>query len=157
MANYLLDDVFTVQKLDPDGKKFDRANSLIMCFLVSRIEASSSDQQQFFMQLDVNTDIYKLNVGDKFNMVLAATLNLDGTPDSGYFTQPQGGRQSLADKFDYVMHGKLYKISDVSGPSGPKVEMLFSFGGLLMLLQGDTSDAKKLELDQRLFLLMKKV
>ncbi|XP_058196830.1 DNA-directed RNA polymerases II, IV and V subunit 8B-like [Rhododendron vialii] len=148
MANYLLDDVFTVQKLDPDGKKFDK---------VSRIEASSSDQQQFFMQLDVNTDIYKLHVGDKFNMVLAATLNLDGTPDSGYFTQAQGGRQSLADKFDYVMHGKLYKISDVSGPSGPKVEMLFSFGGLLMLLQGDSSDAKKLELDQRLFLLMKKV
>lgn len=36
-------------------------------------------------------------------------------------------------------------------------EMLFSFGGLLMLLQGDSSDAKKLELDQRLFLLMKKV
>ncbi|KAF7132436.1 hypothetical protein RHSIM_Rhsim09G0077300 [Rhododendron simsii] len=65
------------------------ANSLIMCFLVSRIEASSSDQQQFFMQLDVNTDIYKLHVGDKFNMVLAATLNLDGTPDIGYFTQPQ--------------------------------------------------------------------
>lgn len=26
MANYLLDDVFTVQKLDPDGKKFDKGS-----------------------------------------------------------------------------------------------------------------------------------
>lgn len=24
----------------------------------------------------------------------------------------QGGRKSLADKYEYVMHGKLYKISD---------------------------------------------
>lgn len=77
------------------------ANSLIMCFLVSRIEASSSDQQQFFMQLDVNTDIYKLHVGDKFNMVLAATLNLDGTPDSGYFTQSQ-----VILRFMYIFSGK---------------------------------------------------
>jgi DNA-directed RNA polymerase I, II, and III subunit RPABC3 len=141
MANTLLDDVFLVQKLDPDGKKFDK---------VSRIEAVS-EQQSLFMQLDVNTDIYRLRVGDKINLVLAATLNLDGTPDSGYYTQ--GGRQSLADKFEYVMHGKLYKISD----SGPKVEMLISFGGLLMQLKGDSSDAKRFELDQRLFLLIRKV
>lgn len=26
MANSLLDDVFTVQKLDPDGKKFDKGS-----------------------------------------------------------------------------------------------------------------------------------
>lgn len=62
------------------------ANSLILCFLVSRIEAVS-EQQSLFMQLDVNTDIYRLRVGDKINLVLAATLNLDGTPDSGYYTQ----------------------------------------------------------------------
>jgi hypothetical protein len=28
------------------------------------------------------------------------------------FTPFQGGRQSLADKFEYIMHGKLYKILD---------------------------------------------
>jgi DNA-directed RNA polymerase I, II, and III subunit RPABC3 len=26
----------------------------------------------------------------------------------------QAGRKTLADKFDYVMHGKLYKISEES-------------------------------------------
>lgn len=40
-----------------------------------------------YMQLDVNTEVYPLHVGEKFTMVLAPTLNLDGTPDSGYFTQ----------------------------------------------------------------------
>lgn len=36
-------------------------------------------------------------------------------------------------------------------------EMLISFGGLLMQLKGDSSDAKRFELDQRLFLLIRKV
>ncbi|KAL6976165.1 DNA-directed RNA polymerases II and V subunit 8A [Sarracenia purpurea var. burkii] len=144
MVEYLLEDIFRVEKVDPDGKKFDK---------VSRIEATS-ERLGWYMQLDVNTELYPLHVGEKFMMVLAATLNLDGTPDSGYFTQ--GGRKSLADKFEYVMHGKLYRISDASGPN-VKVEMCVSFGGLLMLLKGDPSDAQKFELDQRLFILIRKV
>jgi DNA-directed RNA polymerase I, II, and III subunit RPABC3 len=36
-------------------------------------------------------------------------------------------------------------------------EIYASFGGLLMLLKGDPSSAANLELDQRLFLLMRKV
>jgi DNA-directed RNA polymerase I, II, and III subunit RPABC3 len=39
------------------------------------------------MQLDIATEIYPMEVGVKFNMVLAPTLNLDGTPDTGYYTQ----------------------------------------------------------------------
>ncbi|KAL3655627.1 hypothetical protein CASFOL_000023 [Castilleja foliolosa] len=53
-----------------------------------------------------------MHPGEKFMMVLASTLNLDGTPDSGYFSP--GNRKSLADKFDYVMQGKLYRISEES-------------------------------------------
>jgi DNA-directed RNA polymerases I, II, and III subunit RPABC3 len=40
-----------------------------------------------YMQLDINTEIYPMHVGEKFTMVLAPTLNLDGTPDTGYFLQ----------------------------------------------------------------------
>ena len=36
-------------------------------------------------------------------------------------------------------------------------EICASFGGLLMLLKADPSDAQKLELDQRLFILIRKV
>lgn len=146
MVELLFEDIFTVTRLDPDGKKFDK---------VSRIEARS-EQFDMYMQLDVNTEIYPLNVGEKFTMGLASTLNFDGTPDSGYYNQ--GQKKSLADKYEYVMHGKLYKISEENA-GGPyaKVEIYVSFGGLLMLLKGDPSNATNVELDQRLFLLMRKV
>lgn len=56
-----------------------------MWFVVNRVEARS-DQFDMYMQLDVNTEIYPMHVGEKFMMVLATTLNLDGTPDSGFFS-----------------------------------------------------------------------
>ncbi|KAE8770063.1 UPF0235 protein [Hordeum vulgare] len=148
MAEHLFEDIFHVTRIDPDGKKFDRVN---------RIEARS-EQLDMYMQLDIATDVYPMHMGDKFTMVLAPTLNLDGTPDTGYYTQ--AGRKTLADKYDYVMHGKLYKISEDGGSkdkTAPKVEIYASFGGLLMLLKGDASSAANLELDQRLFLLIRKV
>ncbi|KAK1271891.1 hypothetical protein QJS04_geneDACA014114 [Acorus gramineus] len=143
MVELLFEDIFSLTRMDPDGKRFDK---------VSRIEAKS-EQFEMYMQLDVNTEIYPLHVGDKFTMVLAPTLNLDGTPDTGYFTQ--GGRKTLADKFEYVMHGKLYKIAEESNTG--LVEIYVSFGGLLMMLRGDPSNATNFELDQKLFLLMRKV
>ncbi|KAI3895276.1 hypothetical protein C5167_024293 [Papaver somniferum] len=145
MVELLFEDIFTVNNMDPDGKKFDK---------VSRIEARS-EQFDMFMHLDVNTEVYPLRTGDKFTMVLASTLSLDGTPDTGYFTQ--GGRKSLADKFEYVMHGKLYRIGEEGSGINVKAEIYASFGGLLMLLKGDPSNAANFELDQRLFLLMRKV
>ncbi|KAJ4751453.1 hypothetical protein LUZ62_085858 [Rhynchospora pubera] len=146
MVQLLFEDIFILQRLDPDGKKFDK---------VTRIEAKS-EQFDMYMQLDINTEIYPMRVGEKFTMVLAPTLNLDGTPDSGYFLQ--GNRKTLTDKFEYVMHGKLYKISeDSSSGQAAKVEIYASFGGLLMMLKGDPSNASNFELDQRLFLLIRKV
>ncbi|KAL6603239.1 hypothetical protein ACP70R_043600 [Stipagrostis hirtigluma subsp. patula] len=146
MVEHLFEDIFIVSRLDPDGKKFDK---------VTRIEARS-EQFDMYMQLDVATEVYPMRAGDKFTMVLAPTLNLDGTPDTGYYTQ--AGRKTLADKFDYVMHGKLYKISEDTSKGQPaKVEIYASFGGLLMMLKGDPSSASNFELDQRLFLLIRKV
>lgn len=131
-------------KLDPDGKKFDK---------VTRIEATSHNLDMF-MHLDVNTEVYPMAVGDKFTLAMAPTLNLDGTPDTGYFTP--GAKKTLADKYEYVMHGKLYKITERDGQT-PKAEMYVSFGGLLMLLRGDPAHISHFELDQRLFLLMRKL
>ncbi|KAG9141039.1 hypothetical protein Leryth_012622 [Lithospermum erythrorhizon] len=76
MVEKLFEDIFHVDQLDPDGRKFDK---------VTRIEARS-DQFDMLMHLDINNEIYPMRVGDKFTMALAPTLNLDGTPDSGYYT-----------------------------------------------------------------------
>ncbi|PIA44750.1 hypothetical protein AQUCO_01700384v1 [Aquilegia coerulea] len=139
MADILFEDIFTIKRMNPD---------------VSRVEVEG-EHFNTKMQLDVNTDIYPLHDGEKFTMVLAPTLSLDGTPDTGYFTP--GGRKSLADKFEYVMHGKLYKISEGGSGTNVTVEVYASFGGLLMKLSGEPTIASKFELDQRLFLLMRKV
>ncbi|CAI9109520.1 OLC1v1009354C2 [Oldenlandia corymbosa var. corymbosa] len=108
------------------------------------------------MHLDINTEIYPMRVGEKFLMGLASTLSLDGTPDSGYYMP---SRKTLADNYEYVMQGKLYKITEQKKPKSgpPKADILASFGGLLMWLEGDINVASKFELDQRLFLLIRKV
>ena len=59
---------------------------LLLHVYSSRVEARS-EQLDMYMQLDVATDVYPMHAGEKFNMVLAPTLNLDGTPDTGYYTQ----------------------------------------------------------------------
>lgn len=136
---------------------------LTVCFLalVTRIEARS-ERFDMFMHLDVNTEIYPMKEGQKFTMALASTLNPDGTPDTGYYTP--GNRKSLADKYEYVMHGKLYKISEddpgrasKGSGKGVKAEIYVSFGGLLMMLKGDPSNLHQFDLDQRLFLCIRKL
>ncbi|GJN39236.1 hypothetical protein PR202_gb28341 [Eleusine coracana subsp. coracana] len=122
MAEHLLEETFTVTGVDPDGKKFDR---------VSRIEAKS---HEMYMQLDVATEVYPLKKDEQFTMVLTTTLNLDGTPDSGYYTQ--AARKTLADNYE---------------------EIYASFGGLLMLLKVEPGNATNFELDQKLFLLIRKL
>nr|KYP73992.1 DNA-directed RNA polymerases I, II, and III subunit RPABC3 [Cajanus cajan] len=77
VENNLFEDIFRVEKLNPDDKKlFDK---------VTRIEARS-EKFDMFMHLDINSKIYPLKVGQKFTMVLVSTLNPDGTPDTGYFS-----------------------------------------------------------------------
>ncbi|KAL1361908.1 hypothetical protein HN51_010218 [Arachis hypogaea] len=144
MVDVLFDDIFRVEKLNPDDKKyFDK---------VTRIEARS-ERFDMFMHLDINSEVYPLKVGQKCALLLVPTLNLDGTPDTGYYIG--GNRHSLADNFEYVMHGKLYKITEDS--TRENVEVLISFGGLLMMMKGDPSHCNKFELDQKLYLLMRKV
>ncbi|XP_028066658.1 DNA-directed RNA polymerases II and V subunit 8A-like isoform X3 [Camellia sinensis] len=116
---------------------------------VSRIQAQSEDYDMQLL-LDVNTELYPINVGEKFRMALAPSLNVSGTA-------VKGAAKSLADKFEYVMHGLLYKISEDES-SGPDVKVMIyiSFGGLQLMLKGNPSYMGKFKVDQRLFLLMRK-
>uniref|UniRef100_A0A7C8Z585 DNA-directed RNA polymerase n=1 Tax=Opuntia streptacantha TaxID=393608 RepID=A0A7C8Z585_OPUST len=144
MAPLLFEDIFNITRVDPDGKKFDK---------VSRIEAQS-DKFDAYILLDVNIDVYPINRDKRYTIGLATTLDLDGTPDTGYYNQTT--RETLADKYEYVMHGKTYRVADIEVDGQEKGEIYVSYGGLLMLLRVDKSVSKHFELDQRLFLLMKK-
>lgn len=144
----VLEDIFEVLEKDPDGKKFDK---------VSRIKARS-DLYEMDLTLDINVDVFPVEVGEKLVICLANTLNLDGTPSSATFDASfLSGRRTLMDNFDYVMHGKVFKFKDNSTSGQLKADVYVSYGGLLMQLTGDPKRLEDLDVDQNIYLLCRKV
>lgn len=153
--------MFEVKDKDPDGKKFDRV-SRIFC-----------DSESFKMELilDVNTQIYPIDLGQKFRMMICSSLYDDGTPDDGVY-DPTDSRPSKADLFEYVMYGKVYRIEGdeqaamahagsggMYGTAGDAgiLSVYVSFGGLLMRLKGDASSLHDIHMDSNVYLLIKKI
>lgn len=56
------------------------------------------------------------STGDKFRLVVASTLSLDGYPDGGEFNPSPEQPPSRADNFEYVMYGKIYRIEGDDAP-----------------------------------------
>ncbi|KXZ43370.1 hypothetical protein GPECTOR_92g593 [Gonium pectorale] len=142
----LFEDVFDVVDKDPDGKKFDNVSRFVC----------HSDLYEMDLHIDINTELFPLQRNDKFSFVLAWTLNLDATPGSKLYDADFpaiSGRRTLMDNYDYVMHGKVFKYKD----NNMKVEVFVSFGGLLMKLSGDPGKLEALEVDNNVYLLLKKL
>ncbi|KAH9806810.1 RNA polymerase [Melampsora americana] len=145
-SSLLFDDLFTLTDLDKEGKKFDR---------VSRLKAISSNHNMN-LTLDFNIELYSLKIGDSFALALSASLTPEGEKDGGPEIQSwrlEDGKGGLADEYDYVMYGKLYKFD--TGASDT-VTCYISFGGLLMALSGDYRHLDQLTVGQMLFLLMRR-
>ena len=103
--NILFENSFKVTDLN--NSKYDR---------VSRIKAYSENGQEVLLTLDVNTELYPLNVDDRMTVALALSLNLDGSKDDGKGWREVGrGEQTLADEYDYVCHGKIYRFEEGTG------------------------------------------
>ena len=103
--NILFENSFKITEIN--SAKYDR---------VSRIKAYNEGTQDILLTLDVNTELYPLNVDDRMTVALALSLNLDGSKDDGKGWREVGrGEQTLADEFDYVCHGKIYRFEEGSG------------------------------------------
>ncbi|KAK1085618.1 DEAH-box ATP-dependent RNA helicase prp22 [Friedmanniomyces endolithicus] len=126
----LYEETFTVTTLAPQA--YDR---------VSRVIATSTDNTTS-LTLDVNSELYPLSPGENVTFLLAQTLNLDGTIEdvSKKGWRPPNkvgagqGEQSLADLWDYVCYGKVYRHEDPG--EGMNIKVYVSFGGLLCCLDG---------------------
>ena len=96
----IYDDTFTITSID--SSKYDR---------VSRISATSASRDTA-LTLDVNTEIYPCSTGETLQILIATTLSLDGSKqdDRGWRDPSRQGESTLADMFDYVCHGKVYKF-----------------------------------------------
>ncbi|KAI8803676.1 RNA polymerase [Cladochytrium replicatum] len=144
MDNKIYEDIMEVENLDADGgKKFDR---------VSRITATS-DSIEMEMTLDFNNEIYPMVPGDKLTVVLARSLSVDGSASDPNMVWRDMGKQSLANDFEYVMYGKVFKYDD---SDKKKHSVYVSFGGLLMCLAGDQRTLSALQTGQNIYLLIRK-
>ena len=65
--------------------------------------------------------------------------------------------KTLADRYEYVMHGKIFKYRTTNAGGQLRVEVTISFGGLLLQMVGDATKLEGLELDTFIFLLIRKV
>ncbi|KAI1633141.1 DNA-directed RNA polymerases and 3 polypeptide [Biscogniauxia mediterranea] len=155
----LFEDAFTIT--DVDQSKYDR---------VARLTAQSTDNQTM-LQLDFNTELFPCFRGETLQVVLATSLALDGgasassadggagagagvaSRERGWKDVKGGGESTLADLYDYVCHGKIYKFED--GTDGQTIRAYISFGGLLMMLEGPYKKLTPLRVDNT-YLLVKK-
>lgn len=98
----LFEDNFTITSID--NSKYDR---------VARLGCAGSNNE-CVMTLDINTELFPCSLNDNLVCVLASTLSLDGTKDDKGWRDVgrAGGETTLADMYDYVCHGKLYKFED---------------------------------------------
>jgi len=106
--NILFQDIFEVSDIDPHGKKFDK---------VSRV-LGNSENMAMELTLDLNTEIFPMSVTEKFTLVLASSLSTEASVSESLINEPwrdMSGIKSLADDYDYVMFGKVYKYDDSKG------------------------------------------
>ncbi|ROT34830.1 DNA-directed RNA polymerases I [Sodiomyces alkalinus F11] len=143
----LFEETFTVTNYDQS--KYDR---------VARISATSADNQTI-MTLDINIELFQCAVSDNLHVVLVTSLAHDGSKDDekGWRDiskgRSAGSEATLADMFDYVCHGKIYKFEDAD--DGQIIKAYISFGGLLMSLEGPYKKLTPLRVDYT-YLLVKK-
>ena len=137
----LFEDRFRVNAVNPEGKKFEN---------VSRVVARGLTWEMDLV-IDVHSELYPVKSRDEFTLSLASTLDIQGKPDDD--TYNQSGSITLMGKYDYCMHGKIFSYEHV-GES--KVAVYISYGGLLMKLVGDQRHLQSLELDSRVYALMRK-
>ncbi|KAK4230024.1 DNA-directed RNA polymerases I, II, and III subunit RPABC3 [Podospora fimiseda] len=141
----LLEETFRIYKIsDP---KYDR---------VDRIYGRTEDNS-IEMSLDINKELFPCKVDDELTIALATSLSLDGTKDDerGWRDVAKAGSSeaTLADEFDYVCYGKIYKFEDAE--DGQSIKAYVSFGGLLMSLAGPYKKLTPLRVDN-VYLLAKK-
>lgn len=123
------------------------------------------------LSLDVATDIYPIHAGQTLTLQLASTLDRAGSSagkqngvgdggEQGGGTQDAAGREAwrheqsgtLADDFDYVMYGKIYKYDDTPSET---ITVYTSFGGLLMALTGSYRHMSNLSVGSNVYLLVR--
>ena len=126
-SNVVFNDIFTINDIDKEGKKFDRGAyfSLLDGYIqlihsaVSRLYAHSKNYDMA-LTLDYNIELFPLRSDQSFALALASSLARGEGPDNAASNaddaedkdrdvwRPDGkGRRGLEEDYEYVMYGKV--------------------------------------------------
>lgn len=140
----LIEDTLKITEIDREGKVFQH---------VSRAEGST-ELYDIKISVDFNSDLYPVEVGQYHSILLTNTLTLDPQEQEGGYVLHRNYKNTLLEKFDYCMHGKVYKhVLD----RGNSMGVFISFGGLIMSLNGAAIYLSNIELDSNVYCLMRKL
>lgn len=120
------------------------------------------------LTLDIASELYPLAEGEQFSLALARSLKPDEDGDAAMDAADDDGEtrkikrdlwraddQGLANDYDYVCYGKVYKFDD-SQKGENLTTAYFSFGGLLMALRGSYRHLSNVIVGENVYLLMRK-
>jgi DNA-directed RNA polymerases I, II, and III subunit RPABC3 len=98
----IFEDVFSIDAATSD--KYDR---------VTRLSGTSTDNTITFT-FDINHELFPVSQGETLNVLLATTLKLDGSKEDEKvgFREIGKGEATLADMYDYVCYGKVYRVTE---------------------------------------------
>lgn len=104
---------------------------------MSRIVATS-EGYGMALTLDINCELFPLKTGQKFSFMLSKSLDPEaakasGAASSGPVAYKPNAGPSLADRYDYVMFGKVYKLESLSTDKMYILEGIFSFSNFSSL------------------------
>lgn len=134
----LFEDRFEVRSVD--NSKFER---------VSRLKGKSSGFDAD-IQLDVNSDIFPIR--EKQRLYIGLTNQLQQTTRKDDAAAWSSALPFL-EEYDYVMYGKIFRLEE---SSSERRTLYASFGGLLMALTADKHVVGDLELDMRVYILIRR-
>ena len=77
---------------------------------VARV-SGTTDSNDTLLTLDINNELFPLDVGQPVRMVIATTLNEDGQKEQAGW-RAKSADEGLAQYYEYVCYGKVYKHHD---------------------------------------------
>ena len=82
---------------------------------MARINAVSSSND-LNLTLDINSELFPILKGDTLSLQLTTSIKVDGSEtrdeDGSGWRAVRSGDRTLADDYDYVMYGKIYRFDE---------------------------------------------
>ena len=140
--------MFETIDVDPDGKKFDR---------VSRFVCRSTPYGDAEVTVDVNVDVYPIRSRDEVYVRSRVHADTDGSPEDPTAFDQTPGKKAWETDANHVTHGSVTKRQNrTTMPTRAKRQRRISLsGGLLTCLKTDAKAMSEVDVDDRVYCLMR--